>query len=85
MPTFQDKVHPKQKEKSMKSPWNFDAPCYDERTSCFVSAGTNHGVGKNQPIGSLNHKADSSVIPKGRVDTMNVYPGKSREIIQDQK
>lgn len=69
----------------MKTPWNFDAPPYDERTSCFVSAGTDHGVGKVQPIGSLNYAKDSNVVPKGKMKTMSIYPGKSREIVKDQK
>lgn len=31
--------------------WGFEAPKYDERSSCYVSAGSDHGVGKRQPVG----------------------------------
>ena len=44
-------------------PWNWKAPQYDERSSCFINAGTHYGVGHNQPVG---HNGD----PKTRVDTM---------------
>jgi len=57
--------------KKIKNPWNFDQPPYDERTSCYVNAGTNYGVGHNQPIGHFgNPKSTSPVLPKGRVNTM---------------
>jgi hypothetical protein len=59
------------KEKSIKSPWNFDQPPYDERTSCYVNAGSHHGVGHKQPVG---HAGDATshtdMLPKGRVKTM---------------
>jgi hypothetical protein len=60
------------KEKKVKSPWTFHQPPYDERSSCFVSAGTHHGVGHKQPVGSLTHKKEN-VIPKGRVNTLQTY------------
>lgn len=46
-----------------KSPWNFEQPKYDERSSCFVNAGTYHGVGINQPVGSKENK-NTEVFPK---------------------
>jgi hypothetical protein len=49
--------------KTMTSPWNYDQPVYDERTSCYVNAGSHSGVGHRQPVG---HKGD----PKMRVDTL---------------
>lgn len=59
------------KEKSIKSPWNFDQPCYDERTSCYINAGSHYGVGHKQPVG---HEGDATsqtdMLPKGRVKTM---------------
>ncbi len=54
-----------------KSPWDFTCPQYDQRSSCFVNAGTHYGVGRNQPVGSETHKK-SDVIPMGRVNTMRV-------------
>lgn len=34
-----------------KSPWDFTCPQYDQRSSCFVNAGTHYGVGHKQPVG----------------------------------
>lgn len=58
---FKDPIAPKVKSEKKKSPWDFTAPCYDERN--LISAGDNHGVGFNNPVG---HKGN----PKERVDTM---------------
>ena len=59
--------------KKIKSPWNFDCPPYDERTSCYVSAGTNYGVGKNHPVGHKgNPKPTAPTLPIGRVNAMEV-------------
>ncbi len=55
-----------------KSPWDFRCPNYDERSSCFVKAGSDYGVGHRNPVGSKDHKKEDSVIPKGRVNTMKV-------------
>lgn len=59
---------------SKKSPWDFTQPEYDERTTCFVNAGSHYGVGHKQPVG---HAGDakglsSGVIPQGRVKTLQV-------------
>lgn len=47
----------------MNSPWDFTCPQYDQRSSCFVNAGTCYGVGHRQPVG---HKGE----PEMRVDTL---------------
>lgn len=47
-----------------KSPWDFRAPNYDQRSSCFVSAGTHYGVGFNQPVGS-SRPAKYEGVPMG--------------------
>lgn len=52
-----------------KSPWDFRAPCYDQRSSNFVNAGTHYGVGVNQPIGTTTQSNKYSV-PLGRHITM---------------
>lgn len=59
--------------KKMKDPWNFEQPAYDERTSCFINAGTYHGVGKKVPVGK---ESDSSpyAVPMGKVKTLDLYP-----------
>lgn len=75
---FHDPVKSKEDPKSKpvdgkKSPWDFTCPEYDQRTSCFINAGTKRGVGHNQPVGHTgNPKAKVAVLPFGRVDTMKV-------------
>lgn len=56
-----------------KSPWDFTCPQYDQRTSCFVNAGTSYGVGRNQPVGHEgNPKMRVPTMPFGRPNTMEV-------------
>lgn len=64
---FKDRIEIKEGKK-IKSPWNFDQPPYDERTSCYVNAGTNYGVGHNQPVGKF--KAGKYAVPLGSVNTL---------------
>ena len=45
------KIGEREETKKIKSPFNFEAPPYDQRSSCFVNAGQKHGVGHRQPIG----------------------------------
>ena len=67
---FSDPIAPKQGKK-MKSPWNFDQPCYDERSSCYVNAGSHYGVGHKNPIGHTgNPKSTVPTLPQSRVKTM---------------
>jgi len=55
------------------SPWDFRCPQYDQRSSIFINAGTNYGVGLRQPIGhSGNPKDKVATLPYGRVETMRV-------------
>jgi len=37
--------------KSYPSPWDFTQPEYDRRSSIFMNAGTNRGIGIKQPVG----------------------------------
>lgn len=67
---FKDPIKVKE-GKHVKSPWNFDQPCYDERTSSYVNAGSHYGVGHRQPVGTEKHTGKSA-IPFGRVKTMQV-------------
>lgn len=53
------------------SPWDFRCPQYDQRSSCFVSAGTDYGTGVAQPVGTEKHTSYYAV-PTGRVNTMRV-------------
>ncbi len=61
------KQEPKDKPVDGKnSPWDFRCPQYDQRSSCFVNAGTDYGVAKAQPVGhSGNPKARVDVLPSG--------------------
>lgn len=64
--------------KNVKSPWNYECPPYDERSSCFVNAGTNYGVGHKTPVGSTKHNSKYAV-PVGHPHDMkvdHVYKGK---------
>jgi hypothetical protein len=57
--------------KEQKSPFNFEQPHYDERSSCYVNAGSHHGVGHKQPVGHHGDpKQDVPCLPKGKVKTM---------------
>lgn len=57
-----------------KSPWDFTCPQYDERSGCYVNAGTRYGVGHKQPVGSTGQpKQFVDVLPQGRVKTMEIY------------
>lgn len=66
---FENPIAPRVKEKSKKSPWNFEAPCYDERN--MISAGDNYGVGFRQPVGRKGNPIENSpVLPMGKARTM---------------
>lgn len=68
---FKDKVDSKETKK-FKNPWDFTQPAYDQRTSCFINAGTEHGVGKKTPVGTQGNPKGPHAIPMDRVDTMRV-------------
>ena len=53
------------------SPWDFRTPTYDQRSSCFVQAGTDYGVGTKPNIGVEKTTAYGNV-PYGKVDTLRV-------------
>jgi len=56
-----------------KSPWDFRCPQYDQRSSVFLNAGTDYGVGHRQPVGHEgNPKQRVSTMPFGRPETMIV-------------
>ena len=70
---FKNPISPKIKEKKKKSPWDFRCPPYDERTSCYVDAGSHYGIGFNNPVGHTEKvKMRVSTLPFGRVSTMEV-------------
>lgn len=70
---FKDPIAVKDETKKMKSPWNFDCPQYDERSSCYVNAGSHYGVGYKQPIGHEGNPRDiAGTLPEHRAKTMKV-------------
>jgi hypothetical protein len=73
-PTAIKNQKPKDKpEDGKNSPWDFTCPQYDQRSSCFVNAGTDYGTGHKQPVGHEgNPKTRVDTLPFGRVDTMRV-------------
>ncbi len=67
---FTGPLQPRQQE-TKKAPWDFRAPDYDERTSCYTNAGSHYGVGKVQPVGHKDGASmDAPCLPNGRVETM---------------
>lgn len=67
------KGNPGSKDANFSKYWDFSAPAYDQRTSCFITAGTDYGVGKNQPVGhSGDAKQRVPCMPFGRVNTMKI-------------
>lgn len=65
------KDHPNDGQKSMG--WDFTCPQYDQRSSCFVNAGTHYGVGHRQPVGhDKAPKQRVATMPFGRPKTMEV-------------
>jgi len=70
---FKDPIKYKQK-KDGDMPWSFKAPEYDKRTSCFIQAGCDYGIGHKQPVGHFgNPKQKADTLPFGRVNTLNLY------------
>jgi hypothetical protein len=77
---FNDPIATKAPKKKINSPWNFDCPSYDQRSSCFVNAGSNYGVGHRQPIGHHGDPMENApTLPIGRPKTemtSKIYKGK---------
>lgn len=80
---FKDPIAVKDQTKKIKAPWNFDQPHYDERSSCYVNAGSHYGVGYRQPVGHHGDaKIDVDTLPEHRVKGMKVaeIPHRNLEI-----
>lgn len=72
---FKNPIEPKGNSRDRKSPWNYEQPHYDERSSCYVNAGSHYGVGHRQPVGHKDGaKQQVDVLPWNRkmVKTMEV-------------
>ena len=61
---FKDPIKPKVPKKKIKSPWDFSAPNYDQRSGPSVAAGDYYGVGFKNPVGRLRGpKSDVGTYP----------------------
>lgn len=66
-------------------PWEFKAPSYDNRSSSFMKAGADYGVGFRQPVGKESAGSlDSGPIPQDSrcFSPKDIFYGKTAE---DQK
>ena len=80
---FEDPIAPKS-GKNKKSPWDYRQPPYDERSSCFVNAGTHQGIGFLNPVGHEgNPKTRVSTLPFGRVTTMETSYSPPKQLEQE--
>lgn len=70
---FENPLKPKVKGKKIKSPWDFSAPNYDQRSGPSVAAGDYYGVGHKNPMGKIR---GNDYHPE--VDT---YPKKNRKTV----
>ena len=70
--------------KEKKSPWNFQCPDYDERSSCYLNAGTNYGIGHRQPVGKEGKAVSrASTLPFGRVNTLETDSAPPKHLDQE--
>ncbi|MDE3022082.1 MAG: hypothetical protein KGI54_09490 [Pseudomonadota bacterium] len=67
---FKDPIAPRKGDKEPRSTWNFECPQYDNRMR--INAGTNYGVGFNNPVGTEGVPSGimSGPIPFGKVKTL---------------
>jgi len=49
---LKDPIAVKIRQNETQKEWSYDAPSYDNRTSCSISAGDDYGSGHRNPIGS---------------------------------
>ncbi len=61
---------PDQPVDGKNTPWDYRCPQYDQRSSCFVKAGTDYGIGHRQPVGTESVTMEGGV-PYGKVATMS--------------
>lgn len=74
---FKNELAPKDIKRA-QSPWNFDQPEYDERSSCYVNTGSHYGVGYRQPVGKFKASNKGGVpVGKGMGMTVDEIPAKN--------
>lgn len=67
---FKGPLQPKQTQRK-EAPWDFRMPEYDERTSCYVNAGSHYGIGQRQPVGHMT----------GAKNVVEALPQKDQEMV----
>ena len=60
---FKDRLKDAGKELPLDKLFNFDAPSKDAAQSGYISAGQNHGVGYNVPMGREGSAKQGETIP----------------------
>lgn len=64
--------NPRPKERRIET--NYIGPSYDERSSCYMNAGVDYGVGFKAPVGRKgNPNMKAPTLPQGRINTMEIY------------
>lgn len=62
---LKDPIAVKQKVNETQKEWTFNAPSYDNRTSCSISAGNDYGIGFRAPVGMEKPRSiDAGPIPQ---------------------
>ena len=81
---FDDPIASKVKKNKQSTSWDYRAPAYDERTSCYVDAGTHYGIGFNNPVGHEGPaKMRVATMPFGRPKTMETDEAPRRQLPQE--
>lgn len=84
MSQFTNPIAPKVKESKKGSPWDFRCPEYDERSSCYVNAGSHYGVGFTNPIGHVGKvKQRVPTMPFGHKQGMETDEVPKKNLKQD--
>lgn len=82
MKQLADPIRSKNPKKSTHSYWQHKQPEYDERTSCYINAGTDYKVGHRQPVGRHGEpKVHVDVLPQ-HVMTIDPKPNPEKAIVQ---
>lgn len=62
-----------EKGKEKKGPWDFRCPTYDNRSSCFMDAGSHMGIGHKNPVGHTGPtKQRVDTLPFGKPKLMDI-------------
>jgi hypothetical protein len=80
---FKDPIA-RRKGKEKETAWDYRCPTYDERSSCYVNAGSHWGLGFRNPTGHKNApKTRVETLPFGRPPTLEVTEIPTRNLRQE--